>query len=67
VGRQVDDEAEAGDGDQRQRYAGDAGGDRRVEQGKPDQRAEEDQPAGGDVGLAHVPAVEVEIGEQEHQ
>ena len=32
-----------------------------------DQRAEEGEPADGDMGVAHVPAVEVEIGEQEHQ
>ena len=32
-----------------------------------DQHGEERQPADGDVGVAHVPAVEIEIGEQEHQ
>ena len=32
-----------------------------------DQRAEEHQPEGRDVAVAHMPAVEIEIGEQEDQ
>ena len=32
-----------------------------------DERAEKREPADGDVRVAHVPAVEIEIGEQEHQ
>ena len=67
VGREVDDEPESGDRDQRERHAGDAGGDRRVKQSEPDQGAKKDEPAGRDMGVAHVPAVEVEVGEQEHQ
>ena len=67
VGREIDDEREAEHGDEEQRDAGDAGGDRRRKQRDRDQRAEEGEPADGDVGVAHVPAVEVEIGEQEHQ
>ncbi len=50
-----------------QREARDARRDRRIEQRERDQRAEDREPADGDVRVAHVPAVEVEIGEQEHQ
>ena len=67
VGGEVDDEGEAEHGDQEQRYAGDAGGDLRREQGDRHQRAEEGEPADGDMRVAHVPAVEVQISEQEHQ
>ena len=67
VGGEEDDEGEAGDRDEQQRQARDAGGDRRIEQRDRDQRGEKHQPADGDVRVAHVPAVEVEIGEQEHQ
>ncbi len=58
---------EADGGDRRDRDARHAGGDRRVEHGKADERAEEDEPAGRHVAVAHVPAVEIEIGEQEDE
>ena len=65
--REIDDQREAGEGDQHQRDARNAGGDRGIEQRQRHQRAEEGQPADGDVGIAHMPAAEIEIGEQEHQ
>ena len=67
VRREIDHEREAENGDEEQRYARDAGGDRRREQRDRDQRAEKGEPADGDVGVAHMPAVEIEIGEQKHQ
>ena len=67
VGREIDDQREAREGDQHQRHPRDAGGDRRIEQRERDQRAEEGEPAHRDVGIAHMPAAEIEIGEQEHQ
>ncbi len=67
VGGKIDDEPETEHGDEEQRYARDSGGDRRGEQRDRHERAEEGEPADGDVRVAHVPAVEVEIGEQEHQ
>ncbi len=67
VRREIDDQRKAGEGDQHQRDARDAGGDRGIEQRQRHQRAEEGQPADGDVGIAHMPAAEIEIGEQEHQ
>ena len=67
MGGEIDDQREAEHGDEEQRDARDARGDLGREQGDRDQRAEEGEPADGDVGVAHVPAVEVEIGEQEHQ
>ena len=67
VGGEIDHEPEAEHRDEEQRYARDARGDRRREQRDRHQRAEKGEPADGDVRVAHVPAVEVEIGEQEHQ
>ena len=67
VGREIDDQREAREGDQHQRHARDAGGHRRIEQCERDQGAEEGEPAHRDVGIAHMPAAEIEIGEQEHQ
>ena len=67
VGREIDDQRKAGEGDQHQRHARDAGGDRRIEQRERHQRAEERQPAHRDVGVAHMPAGKIEIGEQKHQ
>ena len=65
--RQIDHQREAGDRHCEQRDARDTGRDRWIEQCDTDQHGEERQPADGDVGVAHVPAVEVEIGEQEDQ
>ena len=67
VGREIDDQREARERDQHQRHSRDAGGDGGIEQCQRHQRAEEGQPSHGDVGIAHMPAAEVEIGEQEHQ
>ena len=67
MGREIDDQREAGEGDQDQRHPRDAGGHRRIEQRQRHQRAEEGEPADRDVGVAHMPAAEIEIGEQEHQ
>ena len=67
VGREIDDQAEAEERDQHQRHPGDARGDRGIEQRQRHQRAEEGEPAQRDVRVAHVPAAEIEIGEQEHQ
>ena len=67
VGREIDDQRKAGERDQHQRHPRDAGGDRGIEQRQRHQRAEEGEPADGDVGIAHMPAAEIEIGEQEHQ
>ena len=67
VRREIDDQREARERDQHQRDARNAGGDGGIEQRQRHQRAEEGQPADGDVGIAHMPAAEIEIGEQEHQ
>ena len=67
LGGEIDDEAESGDGDEQQRQPRDARGDRRIDQRDRDQRAQEGEPGQRDMGIADVPAVEVEIGEQEHQ
>ena len=67
VGRQIDDQPEAGEGDQHQRDAGDAGSHRGIEQRQRHQRSQKQQPGQRDVRIAHMPSVEIEIGEQEHQ
>jgi hypothetical protein len=67
VGSEIDHQRKAEHRDEKQRYACDAGSDRGREQGDRDQRAKKRQPADGDMGITHVPAVEIEIGEQEHQ
>ena len=58
-----ENEPDAGDG--RDRYARDAGGDRRVVDRQSDDGGHQRQPDRGDMGIAHVPAPQVEIGEQE--
>ena len=67
VGGEVDHEGEADGRHRRDRDPRHPGGDRRVDHGEADERREEDEPEGGDVAVAHVPAVEVEIGEQEDE
>ena len=67
VRRQVDDQRQAEHGDKGQRDAGDAGGDGGVEHRDRDQRGQRRQPGEGDVRVAHMPARQIEIGEQEHQ
>ena len=67
VGREIDDQRKARECDQHQRHSRDARGHRRIEQRQRHQRAEKGKPADRDVGIAHMPAAEVEIGEQEHQ
>ena len=42
-------------------------GDRRIDHREPDERRQEDQPEEGHVAVADMPAVEVEIGEEEDQ
>ena len=67
MGGKIDDEGKTGEGDQHQRYPRDARGDRGVEQRQRHQAPQEGEPPQGDVGVAHVPAAQIEIGEQEHQ
>ena len=50
-----------------QRDAGDARRHGRVVEGEADERQQEHEPRRADVPVAHVPAVEVEVGEQEHE
>ena len=65
--RKVNDDGEARDGDEQQRQAGDAGGDRGIDKGDRHQSAQKGKPGNRHMGIANVPAVEIEIGEQEHQ
>ena len=65
VRREIDDEQEARAGDGRERNMRDAGGDGGVVPGESEQREQEDDPERDDMRGAHVPAVEVEVGEQE--
>ena len=67
VGGEIDDQRKAEHGDEEQGYAGDARSDVGREQSDRDKRAEECEPAGRDMGVAHVPAIEIQISEQEHQ
>ncbi len=62
VGGEVDDDAEAGHGGEADREAGDAGRHRRLDHRYAEQDAEADQPADGEMAVAHVPSTEVEIG-----
>ena len=65
--REIEHEREARARDGGERDARDARRDGRVVDGERDERDEEGEPHGGDVRGAHVPAIEIEIGEQEHQ
>ncbi len=67
VRRKVEDENEADAGDRRQRNARDARRHGRVVDGEGDERDEEDEPSRGDARGPHVPAAEVEIGEEEDE
>ena len=67
VHRQIDDEGKSRDRDRSERDARDPGRRGGIIERERDQRAEEQQPTGGDMGVAHVPAIEVEVGEQEDQ
>ena len=67
VGGEIDHQAEPEHRDAGKRDARDAGGDRRIEHRDADQCGERRQPGDGDMGVAHMPARQVEIGEQEHQ
>ncbi len=64
---EIDDERKAEYRNEEQRHARDARGDGRRKQRHRDQRAEKRQPADGDMGVAHMPAVEIEVGEQKNQ
>ena len=67
LGREIDHERKAERRNEEERNPRDAGGDRRIEQRERHQRAEPGEPGDGDMGIAHVPAIEVEVGEQEHE
>ena len=67
VGGEIDHQCKPENGDAGERHARDAGGDGGIEHRDRDQRGERGQPGDGDVGVAHVPARQIEIGEQEHQ
>ena len=67
VGGQIDHQRQPEHRDAGKRHARDAGGDRRIEHRDRDQRGERGEPGDGDVGVAHVPARQIEIGEQEYQ
>ena len=64
---EIDHQGEAEHGDAGKRHAGDAGSDRGIEHGDRDQAGERGEPGESDVGIAYVPARQVEIGEQENQ
>ena len=65
--RQMHDEHEADGRHGRDRDARDAGRHRCVEDGEADQPGEAEDPDRGDVAIAHMPALQVEIGEEEDQ
>ena len=67
VRREMQDEDEADARDRRDRDPRNARRDRRIDDREADERAEEHQPERRHVAVAHMPAIEVEIGEQEHQ
>ena len=67
VRRQMDHEDEADAGDRRDRHARHARGHRRIDDGERHEGAEEEKPEGRHVAVAHVPAIEVEIGEEEDE
>ena len=64
---QIKHQRKAGARNGGQRNARHACGHRRIEHGQRHQRHKEHQPYGRDMGGAHMPAIEVEIGEQKHQ
>src|SRR6266566_3173392 len=63
LGRKIDDDAEATDGHEQQRQPRNAGRDRGIDQGNGDERTEEREPRNRDMGVANVPATEIEICE----
>ncbi len=63
---QTENEKQADAGDGGDRDAGDAGRHRRVEDGEGDHRRHQDEPRHREMQVAHVPAAQVEVGEQEH-
>ncbi len=67
MGREVQDQDEADSGDGRERDAGDAGGDRGLVDGERHEHAEEGQGADGPPRGAHVPATEIEVGEEKDE
>ncbi len=67
MGRQIEHQREAKHGDEEQRDARDAGCNlRRIKRDR-DKRAKKREPADGDVGVAHMPAVQIQISEQKDQ
>ena len=67
VGGQINHQREAKHRDAGERHARDAGGNGGIEHGDRNQRGERGQPGDGDVGVAHVPARQIQIGEEKHQ
>ena len=61
------DDKEADEGECRDRDARHARRRRRVNDGEADERSEGDQPGGRYVAVAHMPSVEVQIGEEEDE
>ena len=64
---EVHDEHEADPGHRRDGDARDAGGDRRIDHREPDESRQEGEPEDGHVAVADMPAVKVQVGEQEDQ
>ena len=64
---EMHDEHEADSGHRRDGHARDAGGDRRIDDREPDESRQEGEPEEGHVAVADMPAVEVQVSEQEDQ
>ncbi len=62
MGGEIDDQREAEDRRQPDRQAGEPGGHRRFDDGDAEQHQEPHQPADGQVAVADVPAVEMQVG-----
>ena len=67
VGGEIDDQREAEDGGDAERQAGDAGGNRGLDDRDAEEDGEADQPADGEVAVADVPAIEMQVGIGEDQ
>ncbi len=63
---EINHKAEPDDGHGQKRKPRDAGRDPRIEKRDGDQQREEGEPARREVRITHVPAAEIEIGEQKH-
>ena len=65
VEAEIEDQNDAGRRGQRKRQAGNAGGDRRIVDRHAEQERQAEDPGEGGVAEMHVPAIEIEIGEEE--